>query len=86
VTNYSAETALNRLSKCRQAVARFLLYDETFPKMKERVYSLGVNVVDLSNRFIIDIIFSAGHFVFTRILSSRSYRFNCFDHTCLLDL
>jgi len=38
-----------------------------------------LNVVDLSNRFIIDIIFSAGHFVFTRILSSRSYRFNCFD-------
>jgi len=42
----SAEAALNRLSKCRQAVARFLLYDETFPKMKERVYSLGVAICE----------------------------------------
>ena len=41
-----AEAALNRLSKCRQAVARFLLYDETYPKMKERVYSLGVAICE----------------------------------------
>jgi len=41
-----AESCLNRLSKCRQAVARFLLYDETFPKMKERVYSLGVAICE----------------------------------------
>jgi hypothetical protein len=31
-----AETALARLSECRQAKALFLLYDETYPKMKER--------------------------------------------------
>ena len=41
-----AEAALNRLSKCRQAVARFLLFDETYPKMKERVYSLGVAICE----------------------------------------
>lgn len=37
-----AEAALARLSECRQAVARFLMYDETYPKMKQRAYSLGV--------------------------------------------
>ena len=37
-----AEAALARLSECQQAVARFLLYDETYPKMKKRAYSLGV--------------------------------------------
>jgi len=42
----SAEFALDRLSKCRQAVASFLLYDETFPKMKKRVYSLGVAICE----------------------------------------
>lgn len=41
-----AEAALNRLSKCRQAVARFLLFDETYPKMKERIYSLGVAICE----------------------------------------
>ncbi len=41
-----AEIALNRLSRCRQAVARFLLFDETYPKMKERVYSLGVAICE----------------------------------------
>jgi len=45
-TGKSAEAALNRLNKCRQAVARFLLYDETYPKMKERVYSLGVAICE----------------------------------------
>jgi hypothetical protein len=37
-----AEAALARLSQCRQAVARFLMFDETFPKMARRAYSLGV--------------------------------------------
>jgi hypothetical protein len=41
-----AEAALNRLSKCRQAVAHFLLFDETYPKMKERIYSLGVAICE----------------------------------------
>jgi hypothetical protein len=45
-TGKSAEAALNRLNKCRQAVARFLLYDETYPKMKERIYSLGVAICE----------------------------------------
>lgn len=42
----SAQAALNRLSKCRQAVASFLLYDETYPKMKKGVYSLGVAICE----------------------------------------
>jgi len=37
-----AEQALARLKECRQAQALFLLYDETYPKLKKRVYSLGV--------------------------------------------
>lgn len=37
-----AEAALTRLSQCRQAVAAFLLFDETFPKMERRAYGLGV--------------------------------------------
>ena len=37
-----AQTVLKRLSQCRQHVAQFLLYDETFPKMSKQVYSLGV--------------------------------------------
>ncbi len=41
-----AGASLKRLSKCRQAVARFLLFDETYPKMKERVYSLGVAICE----------------------------------------
>ena len=41
-----AEAALNRLKNCRQAVARFLLYDETYPKMKKRIYSLGVAICE----------------------------------------
>jgi transposase-like protein len=35
-----AKGALDKLKQCRQAVAQFLLFDETFPKMKERGYSL----------------------------------------------
>jgi hypothetical protein len=41
-----AEKALARLSECRQAEALFLLYDETYPKMKKRVYSLGVAICE----------------------------------------
>jgi hypothetical protein len=41
-----AEGALARLSQCRQAVAHFLLFDETFPKMKRRSYSLGVAICE----------------------------------------
>ena len=41
-----AEAALARLSECRQAVAHFLLYDETYPKMQKRAYSLGVAICE----------------------------------------
>ncbi len=41
-----AEAALACLSACRQADARFLLYDETYPKMKKRAYSLGVAICE----------------------------------------
>ncbi len=41
-----AEAALARLGECRQAIARFLLYDETYPKMKKRIYSLGVAICE----------------------------------------
>ena len=41
-----AEAALARLSECRQAIARFLLYDETYPKMQKRAYSLGVAICE----------------------------------------
>jgi hypothetical protein len=41
-----AEGLLAKLNQCRQAVAHFLLFDETFPKMKERSYSLGVGICE----------------------------------------
>lgn len=41
-----AEAALIRLGKCRQDTAHFLLYDETFPKMEESTYSLGVVICE----------------------------------------
>jgi hypothetical protein len=41
-----AAQALDKLSQCRQAVAQFLLFDETFPKMKERRFSLGVAICE----------------------------------------
>jgi hypothetical protein len=41
-----AEAALARLGHCRQGTALFLLYDETYPKMKERAYSLGVAICE----------------------------------------
>jgi hypothetical protein len=31
---------------CRQRVARFLLFDETFPKLGQRIYSLGVVICE----------------------------------------
>jgi hypothetical protein len=41
-----AEVALARLSECRQAASRFLLYDETYPKVQQRAYSLGVAICE----------------------------------------
>ena len=42
----SGTGALAKLNQCRQAMAQFLLFDETFPKMKERSYSLGVAICE----------------------------------------
>lgn len=41
-----AQRLLTRLSQCRQKAAQFLMYDETFPKMKQRAYSLGVAICE----------------------------------------
>jgi hypothetical protein len=41
-----AEVALARLSQCRQTLACFLMFDETFPKMARRAYSLGVTICE----------------------------------------
>jgi hypothetical protein len=41
-----ANAMLERLSACRQKTAHFLLYDETFPKLGKRVYSLGVVICE----------------------------------------
>jgi hypothetical protein len=41
-----AQAVLERLSSCRQQVAHFLLYDETFPKLGKRAYSLGVVICE----------------------------------------
>jgi len=41
-----SQTVLERLSACRQKVAHFLLYDETFPKLGKRAYSLGVVICE----------------------------------------
>jgi hypothetical protein len=38
--------ALARLKGCRQRMARFLLYDETFPKLRQRRWSLGVAICE----------------------------------------
>lgn len=45
-TGQQAKGALGKLKQCRQAMAHFLLFDETFPKMKERSYSLGVAICE----------------------------------------
>jgi transposase-like protein len=41
-----AQAVLTKLSACRQKVARFLMFDETFPKMKQRAYSWGVAICE----------------------------------------
>lgn len=41
-----ANAILDRLSACRQKAAHFLLYDETFPKLGKRAYSLGVVICE----------------------------------------
>jgi len=41
-----ANAILDRFSTCRQKVAHFLLYDETFPKLGKRSYSLGVIICE----------------------------------------
>ena len=45
-TGQQAKGSLGKLKQCRQAVGHFLLFDETFPKMKERGYSLGVAICE----------------------------------------
>jgi hypothetical protein len=41
-----ATHVLGRLGTCRQALAQCLLFDETFPKLARRAYSLGVAVCE----------------------------------------
>jgi len=41
-----AQGVLDKLSRCRQKAAQFLLYDETFPKMRKHLYSLGVGICE----------------------------------------
>ncbi len=41
-----AQAVLTRLGDCRQRAARFLLFDETFPKLGKRMYSLGVVICE----------------------------------------
>ena len=41
-----ALSVLDKLKQCRQRAAEFLLYDETFPKMSKRIYSLGVAICE----------------------------------------
>lgn len=41
-----AQGVLDRLSQCRQKAARFLLFDETFPKLGRRAYRLGVVICE----------------------------------------
>ena len=41
-----AQAILEGMSDCRQKVAHFLLYDETFPKLGKRAYSLGVVICE----------------------------------------
>ena len=41
-----AEKVLAKLGYCKQRAADFLLYDETFPKLGERAYRLGVAICE----------------------------------------
>lgn len=43
---HRAQAVLERLNSCRQKGAHFLLYDETFPKLGKRAYSLGVVICE----------------------------------------
>jgi hypothetical protein len=45
-TGQRAQVVLERLGACRQRAARFLLFDETFPKLGKRIYSLGVVICE----------------------------------------
>jgi transposase-like protein len=45
-TGQRAQAVLARLGDCRQHGARFLLFDETFPKLGNRIYSLGVVICE----------------------------------------
>ena len=41
-----AQIVLERMKDCRQKAAHFMLYDETFPKLGQRAYSLGVVICE----------------------------------------
>jgi hypothetical protein len=41
-----AQDVLERLKNCRQKTARFLLFDETFPRLGKRAHSLGVVICE----------------------------------------
>lgn len=41
-----AQEVLDRMKDCRQKATRFLLFDETFPKLGKRAYSLGVVICE----------------------------------------
>lgn len=41
-----AEMVMTRFNQCKQGAARFLLYDETFPKLEKRAFRLGVAVCE----------------------------------------
>jgi hypothetical protein len=45
-TGQRAQAVVARLGDCRQHLARFVLFDETFPKLGKRVYSLGVVICE----------------------------------------
>lgn len=45
-TGQRAQAVLARLGACRQRVAHFLMFDETFPKLGKRIYSLGVVICE----------------------------------------
>jgi transposase-like protein len=41
-----AQIVLERMKNCRQKAAHFMLYDETFPKLGKRAYSLGMVICE----------------------------------------
>jgi hypothetical protein len=46
VVGQRAQGVLERLKHCRQKPTRFLLFDETFPRLGKRVHSLGVVICE----------------------------------------